>query len=174
MSLYNVMVYYEGEGSTNIFIPGVGDTGITHGRPLYIKNASFNVIEALRQFRTMQINIKINADQLGAFRVIDLNDVKPVNAILQNNLPREEKVSDLDISAVLKSGASGPIIIDTPKPADPVVDYGSYILPSGRNKGKTLKKVDAEGKLKAVYNAIKDRNKEVADMIEKYYDSVRK
>lgn len=71
MSLYNVMVYYNGEGYINLYIPGLGDTNIYNGKPLYLKNASFNVIEALRQYRTMSIKIEINAKQQGAYRIVD-------------------------------------------------------------------------------------------------------
>lgn len=169
MNLYNVMVYYEGEGSTNIFVPGIGDTSITHGRPIYIKNADFNVIEALRQFRKMQINIKINADKLGAFRVIDLSEVHSVSKVLRNNLPKEESVTESDISAVLKSGTTGPIVLDT-KPVD-TTDYGSFVLPSGSYEGKTISEVDKLGKLKSVYNGFKTRNKQVKDAIDNYYKS---
>lgn len=165
MNLYNVMIYYKGEGSTNIYIPGLGDTNITYGRPIYLKNASFNVIEALRQFRTMQIDIKINVDGLGAFRTVDLSSnkepiqrLKPVNEI--------NTVSNDDIKSILSSASNGPIPVE-----NKTQDYGSYILQSGQYEGKTLKEVDEMGKLKAVYNGFKSRNPEVKAAIEKYYES---
>lgn len=170
MNLYNVMVIYEGEGSTNIFIPGVGDTTITYGRPLYIKNASFNVIEALRQFRKMQVNIKINANQLGAFRVIDLGEVTPVRKVLQSNLPKEENVTTSDINSILKSGSNGPITVEKKEQTN----YGTFKLPSGSYEGMTLEEVDKLGKLKSVYNGFKSRNKEVKEAIDKYYASKTK
>lgn len=169
MNLYNVMVYYEGEGSTNIFIPGVGDTSITNGRPLYLKNASFNVVEALRQFRMMMVTIKINAKQEGAFRIIDL--LNTVNNTIINSRPREEKITESDISNVLSSGTSGPIPTIEPLKTEESIDYGKYVLPSGSYEGKTLEEVDKEGKLKAVYNGFKSRNPEVKEAIEKYYES---
>lgn len=172
MDLYNVMVYYEGEGSTNIFIPGVGDTTITYGRPLYLKNASFNVIEALRQFRMMMVTIKINAKQEGAFRIIDLTNT--VNHNIMSRRPVEEKVSvsESDISNVLSSGTQGPIpTLEPLKTEEENIDYGSYVLPSGSYEGKTLAEVDKEGKLKSVYNGFKSRNPEVKEAIEKYYES---
>lgn len=167
MDLQNVMVFYEGEGSTNIYIPGNGDTQITYGRPIYVKNANFNVIEALRQFRKMGINIKIGAGPQGAFRTIDLGlsatVVRP-----QPVQPRQEVVTNADISSVLSSGTKGPIALEPKKEA---IDYGSYVLPSGKFAGKTLKEVDKEGKLKAVYNGYKTRSPEIKEAIEKYYDS---
>ena len=164
MDLYNVMVFYEGEGSTNIYIPGNGDTQITNGRPIYVKNANFNVIEALRSFRKMDINIKIGVGPVGAFRTIDLGVqpqvVRPVQQV-------KEQVTNADISSILSSATNGPIVIDKPK----TEDYGSYVLPSGKFAGKTLKEVDKEGKLKAVYNGYKTRSPEIKQAIEKYYDS---
>lgn len=171
MNLYNVMVTYDGEGETNIYIPGLGDTRIVNGRPLYLKNASFHVIEALRQFRRMQISIKIDAGQKGAFRIVDLGQFsKPV----RKEVPvREEKtaVSDSDISSILKAGTSGPIPVE---PKVEKVSYKDYKLPSGQFEGKTLEEVDKIGKLKSVYNGFKSRNPEVKEAIEKYYEELVK
>lgn len=167
MDLQNVMVFYEGEGSTNIYIPGNGDTQITNGKPIYVKNANFNVIEALRTFRKMKINIKIGASSLGAFRTIDLaanaQVIRP-----QPVQPKQEVVTNADISSVLSAGTKGPIVVEPKKEAN---DFGSYILPSGKFAGKTLKEVDKEGKLQAVYNGYKKRNPEIKEAIEKYYNS---
>lgn len=166
MDLQNVMVFYEGEGSTNIYIPGNGDTQITRGKPIYIKNANFNVIEALRTFRKMKINIKIGASSLGAFRTIDLGAQPAV--VRPQVQPRQEVVTNADISSVLSAGTKGPITVE---PKKETVDLGSYVLPSGKFAGKTLKEVDKEGKLKAVYNGYKKRNPEIKEAIEKYYNS---
>lgn len=169
MNLYNVMVHYEGEGSTNIFIPGLGDTTITYGRPIYLKNASFNVIEALRQFRMMMVRIDIGAKQVGAYRIIDMSNT--VNNTIVKTRPVEEKVSESDISNVLSSGTQGPIPTLEPLKTEETTDYGKYVLPSGSYEGKTLEEVDKEGKLKSVYNGFKSRNPEVKEAIEKYYES---
>lgn len=165
MNLYNIMVRYLGEGSTNIYIPGLGDTYIVYGRPLYLKNASFRVVEALRQFRMMQIDIKINADGLGAFRTIDLsrNTEKPIQMLKPAN--EISTVSNDDIKSILSSASKGPIVIDSKN------DAGDYVLKSGQYEGMTLKEVDKLGKLKAVYNGFKSRNPEVKAAIEKYYES---
>lgn len=170
MNLYNVMVHYDGEGSTNIFIPGLGDTTLTYGRPLYLKNAGFNVIEALRQFRMMMVRIDIGAKQVGAYRIIDLSNT--VSAQVRRSVPTEEKVTESDISNVLSSATSGPIpTLEPLNTKEETTDYGSYVLPSGSFEGKTLAEVDKEGKLKAVYNGFKSRNPEVKEAIEKYYES---
>lgn len=169
MNLYNVMINYKGEGSTNIYIPGLGDTNIVYGRPIYLKNASFNVIEALRQFRVMKIDIQINAKQDGAFRIIDLEVNKtPYAKLKETHQLVKEEVTESDIASVFKAGTSGPI----PTPEKPkTTDFGSYVLPSGSYEGKTLAEVDKMGKLKAVYNGYKNRNKEIKEAIEKYYGS---
>lgn len=171
MNLYNIMVYYNGEGTTNIFIPGVGDTVIGNGRPIYLKNASFNVLEAIRTFRSMGIDLKINVDSLGAFRTIDLQESRnPVN-VLKETRP-VEKVDADDIQSVLKAGSQGPIVLDdSVKESVSTVDYDTYVLPSGKYEGKTLAEVDKEGKLKSVYNGFKTRNPEVKEAIEKYYEN---
>lgn len=170
MNLYNIMVTYDGEGETNIYVPGIGDTHIVNGRPIYLKNAGFNVVEALRQFRNMKINIKIDANSKGAFKIIDLDNTKPT----QRMTPREEitSVSDTEISNILKAGTSGPIPVEPKK--EEKVDYGSYKLPSGQFEGQTLTEVDKLGKLKSVYNGFKSRNPEVKEAIEKYYESLVK
>lgn len=168
MDLYNVMVFYEGEGSTNIYIPGNGDTTITYGRPVYVKNANFNVIEALRSFRKMQISIKIGVSSVGAYRTIDLG-TQP-HFVKSVPIKEKEQVTNADISSILGSATNGPIVIDN-KEEDKTTDYGSYVLPSGKFAGKTLAEIDKEGKLKAVYNGYKTRNKEIKEAIEKYYNS---
>ena len=175
MNLYNVMVSYDGEGSTNIYIPGLGDTNIVHGRPIYLKNASFNVIEALRQFRKMHINIQIGAKGLGAFRTIDLQ-ANTKQAVRQLTPAKDiDNVSEADIKSILSSASNGPIVIEDQKPkAEPTVDYGDYKIPSGQYEGKTLKEVDSMGKLKYVYSGFKSRNPEVKDAIDKYYESQMK
>lgn len=172
MTLYNVMVSYKGEGSTNIFIPGIGDTPITNGRPIYLKNVGFNVIEALRQFRRMQIDLQINAKQEGAFRIIDMSEmVSPIRQMKPIEKVMETGVSQSDISNVLSSGSNGPIPTIEPIKEENKVDYGSFVITSGKFEGKTLAEVDKQGKLKAVYNGFKSRNKEIKEAIEKYYDS---
>ena len=171
MDLYNVMVYYNGEGSTNIFVPGVGDTSITNGRPIYFKNASFNVIEALRQFRKMGIDLKINANQLGAFRIIDLAGVTHIKQLRPVEQVVETGVTQSDITNVLSSGSSGPIpTIPVEKPKN-TVDYSSFVIKSGKFEGQTLAEVDKQGKLKAVYNGFKNKNPEIKEAIEKYYET---
>ena len=172
MNLYNIMVYYKGEGTTNIFIPGIGDTVVSEGRPIYLKNANFNVLEAIRSFRNMGIDIKINVDSLGAFRTIDLGESRnPVNVIKESR--PVEKVDADDIQNVLKSGSKGPIILDEEpiKESLNTVNYDSFVLPSGKFEGKTLLEVDKMGKLKSVYNGFKNRNQEVKEAIEKYYEN---
>lgn len=169
MNTYNVMVNYEGEGSTNIYIPGLGDTTITYGRPLYLRNASFNVIEALRQFRMMQVDIQINAKQEGAFRIVDLSNTTMHN-VMQNRPVEQKKevIDNNDISTVLSSGSNGPIPTLEPIKSNDT-DFGSYKLPSGTYEGMTLSEVDKAGKLKSVYNGFKSRNAEVKEAIENYY-----
>jgi hypothetical protein len=166
------MVYYMGEGSTNIFIPKIGDTTITNGRPIYLKNASFNVIEALRTFRSMQIDLKINAKQDGAFRIIDFTEVNDsLKQIAKQNTVAKEQVSQEEIDSILKSGSTGPIVLESSKSDS---SLGDYKLPSGQYEGKTLSEMDKAGKLKAIYSGFKSRNPEVKEAIEKYYNSVIK
>lgn len=172
MKLYNIMIYYKGEGSTNIYIPELGDTVITEGRPIYLKNASFNVLEAIRSFRNMGIDIKLNVGSLGAFRTVDLGESRnPVNVIKESR--PTEKVDAYDIQNVLKSGSKGPIILDEEPIKESLnnIDYDSYVLPGGKFEGKTLLEVDKMGKLKSVYNGFKNRNPEVKEAIEKYYEN---
>ena len=166
MNTYNVMINYEGDGSTNIFIPQVGDTVVTNGRQLYIKNAPFNVIEALRQYREMMISIQLNAKQKGAFRVIDFSEIQPIKRLINERPEVTHEVPD--ISSVLSSGQNGPIPTIEPIKEQ---DYGAYVLKSGSYEGKSLREVDELGKLKQVYNGFKSRNPEVKEAIEKYYQS---
>lgn len=172
MNLYNVMVTYTGEGETNIYIPGVGDTRITNGRPIYLKGAGFNVIEALRQFRVMQIDLKIGVGQKGAFRIIDLEEItSPIRKPISNVKKEKEPLSNADLDSIFKAGTNGPIPVETKEVEEVKVDYSEYKLPSGQYEGKTLAEVDKEGKLKSVYNGFKSRNPEVKEAIEKYYEA---
>ena len=173
MNLYNVMVSYKGEGYINVYIPGLGDTTIHFGKPIYLKNASFNVIEALRQYRTMSIDIKINADQKGAFRIIDLNEQLTMAKMMKERKEQKQNnVTQEDIASILSSASNGPIVVEPKEPEqEPEIDYASYVLPSGSYEGKTLAEVDKEGKLKSVYSGFKSRNPEVKEAIEKYYAS---
>lgn len=171
MDLYNVMVYYKGEGSTNIYLPCAGDTNIISGRPLYLRNCTYSVIEALRQFRDMMIDFKIGAKQDGAYRIIDFEDLDiPIRSPKNKVSSKKEAVSESEISSIISSGQSGPIAIEQSS----TINYSEYKLPSGQFEGKTLAEVDKEGKLKAVYNGFKSRNPEVKEAIEKYYDSIIK
>ena len=168
MNLYNVMVYYKGEGSLNVYIPGLGETSIIYGRPLYLKNAGFKAIEALRQYRSMMVDIKIGASASGAFRIVDLAEShnpyqrQPIQEVKQ-------AVSTNDINSILSSGTSGPIPVEK---KEEKVDYKSFVLTSGSFEGKTLAEVDKLGKLKSVYNGFKSRNPEVKKAIEEYYKSL--
>ena len=174
MNLYNLMVLFKGEGYITIYIPGIGDTTINYGKPIYLKNAPFKVIEALRQCRNLHIEFRINASQTGAVRIIDFNELQsPFQArpIIQQ---KQEAVTQAEISSVRSAGTSGPIPVEEvviSEKDDSNIDYSKYTLPSGSFEGKTLAEVDKEGKLKAVYNGFKSRNPEVKLAIEKYYES---
>lgn len=169
MNLYNVMVLFKGEGYITIFIPGLGDTTINFGKPIYLKNAPFKVIEALRQYRNLHIEFRINASQQGAVRVVDYNELQSPFQSRPVVQVKQEAVTEAELSSVKSAGTSGPIPVEKPK--QETTDYGDYVLPSGSYEGKTLKEVDKEGKLKSVYNGFKSRNPEVKEAIEKYYES---
>ena len=76
MNLYNVLVTYAGEGAFKFYISGIGEVEITSWRPIFLYNASVQVINDLRLLKRSLINIKINGSPEGAYKIFDLASIK--------------------------------------------------------------------------------------------------
>lgn len=76
MNLYNVLITYSGEGAFKFYIAGIGEVEITSWRPIFLYNASVQVINDLRLLRRSLINIKLNGSPEGAYKIFDLANIK--------------------------------------------------------------------------------------------------
>lgn len=76
MNLYNVLVTYSGEGAFKFYIAGVGEVEISSHRPIFLYNASVQVINDLRLLKRSLVNIKINGNPDGAYKIFDLANIK--------------------------------------------------------------------------------------------------
>ena len=76
MNLYNVLITYSGEGAFKFYIAGIGEVEITSYRPIFLYNASVQVINDLRLLRRSLITIKINGSPEGAYKIFDLANIR--------------------------------------------------------------------------------------------------
>lgn len=76
MNLYNVLITYSGEGAFKFYISGIGEVEITSWRPIFLYNASVQVINDLRLLKRSLISIKINGSPDGAYKVFDLLNIR--------------------------------------------------------------------------------------------------
>ena len=191
MDSYNAMIYFTGEGYINVFLPKVGETVIYAGRPVYLKNMSFDVLNSIRSLRPLRIDLKITNSSKGAYQTIDFSSYTNLKEQIKNTVisqPKLAPVSDEELSSIFSKGTKGPIPLDegkltttdgpaitidmSDKPIEgPVniytVNPGDYIVDSGTHFGKTIQQVFEEGKLDAVYKRTK--NQKLKTAIEEYY-----
>jgi len=76
MNLYNVLITYSGEGAFKFYIAGIGEVEITSYRPIFLYNASVQVINDLRMLKRSLVNIKINGSPEGAYKIFDLANIR--------------------------------------------------------------------------------------------------
>ena len=82
---YNILITYDGDGDFKFRIRKIGDVTITRTQPIYIYNATMDVINDMRQLRK----------------------TKPQLIDLYKN--RVTEVTNEDISNIIKGGSAGPI-----------------------------------------------------------------
>ena len=110
---YNIMISYAGDGDFKFNVRRIGEILISRGKPVYIYNVTFDVINDLRTFKRLLLNVNIGAKPNGAFRIYDYDNYtnmpKAVVGV-KPNVVEKEPVSESEISSILKGGSVAPII----------------------------------------------------------------
>lgn len=119
-SKYNVLIKYLGDGEFKFSIRKIGEVSISKDRPVYLYNATVDIVNSLRALRRMLIEITIGGKPTGAYKIYNLDDYNRENAMYNDRrivVDRRgvEAVSNNDISNILKSGSNGPIEIEEDK-----------------------------------------------------------
>ena len=97
MSTYNVRLSFKGEGELIATLPIIGQFSIWEGRDIYLRGATMEIIETLRQYRSMQLEHTIGGELRGCYRVIDVGaiDKIPKTPFRPVAAPRVEHIKDL-------------------------------------------------------------------------------
>lgn len=97
MSTYNVRLSFKGEGELVATLPIIGQFSIWEGRDIYLRGATMEIIETLRQYRSMQLEHTIGGELRGCYRVIDVGaiDKIPKTPFRPVAAPRVEHIKDL-------------------------------------------------------------------------------
>lgn len=94
---FNVRLSFKGEGDLTFTLPIVGQVTIWAGRDIYLKGATQRIVEVLRQYRSMQLEHKLNGDATGCYRVIEVGTIDriPKNAYRPVAAPKMEHIAAL-------------------------------------------------------------------------------
>lgn len=94
---FNVRLSFKGEGDLTFTLPIVGQITIWAGRDIYLKGATQRIVEILRQYRSMQLEHKLNGDATGCYRVIEVGTIDriPKNAYRPVAAPKMEHIAAL-------------------------------------------------------------------------------
>ena len=130
-NLYNVKIFFKGEGGFTFTLPGYGELTVYNGKDVYIKGLSVSGVELLRQLRPLLLEHTLNAKADGCYKVIDLTsgNNSSLDMFLQANVksePAVKSVADLK-SDLIKT--TGPIIEE-----EPVVVESNAIIPNDESK----------------------------------------
>lgn len=96
-SKFNARVSFMGEGDVSFVLPKIGEITVWSGRDVFIKNATQDIIETLRQYRAIKVEHKLNGDVKGCYKVIDVDDANtiPRNPYMPISAPKVESVASL-------------------------------------------------------------------------------
>lgn len=94
---FNVRLSFKGEGDLTFTLPIIGQITIWAGRDIYLKGATQRIVEILRQYRSMQLEHKLNGDATGCYRVIEVGTIDriPKNAYRPVAAPKTEHIAAL-------------------------------------------------------------------------------
>ncbi|MBQ2639248.1 MAG: hypothetical protein IJF92_00575 [Bacilli bacterium] len=94
---FNARLSFKGDGELTVTLPIVGQISIWAGRDIYLKGATQEIIEYLRQYRVLKLEHKLNGDAKGCYKVIEVADIDriPKNAFRPVAAPKTEHISDL-------------------------------------------------------------------------------
>ena len=76
MSTFNVRVTYKGEGDLNFYLPIVGEIKIWPGRDIFLEGATVEIIEALRNLRSIKVEHTLNGERKGCYKIIDVLEIQ--------------------------------------------------------------------------------------------------
>lgn len=105
---YNILIKYRGDGDFKFMVKRIGEVYISKTKPVYIYNATVEVINDLRSLKRLLIDVIIGAKPTGAYKVYDYNDYTDMPRAMvgrKPNLRETEPMSNSDISAILKGGS---------------------------------------------------------------------
>jgi hypothetical protein len=96
-SKFNVRLSFKGDGDLTFQLPIVGEITIWAGRDIFLKGATAEIVETLRQYRSMKLEHKLNADAKGCYRVIEVDNIERIPYGLYRSVavPKAENISDL-------------------------------------------------------------------------------
>lgn len=107
---YNILITYDGDGDFKFRIRKIGDVTITRTQPIYIYNATMDVINDMRQLKRMLVNTTIGAKPTGAYKIYNYDEYLAVTSgSVRPEVKRVTEVTNEDISNILKGGSAGPI-----------------------------------------------------------------
>ena len=97
MSTFNARLSFKGEGELTVTLPVIGQISIWNGRDIFLKGATQEIIETLRQYRSMMLEHTLNGEAKGCYRVIEVNAIDriPQNQFRAVAAPRTEHISAL-------------------------------------------------------------------------------
>ena len=107
---YNILITYDGDGDFKFRIRKIGDVTITRTQPIYIYNATMDVINDMRQLKRMLVNTTIGAKPTGAYKISNYDEYLAVTSgSVRPEVKRVTEVTNEDISNILKGRSAGPI-----------------------------------------------------------------
>lgn len=94
---FNVRLSFKGEGDLTFQLPIIGEITIWAGRDIFLVGATTEIVETLRQYRSMKLEHKLNADSKGCYKVIEVDNIDriPYGLYRPVAVPKAENISDL-------------------------------------------------------------------------------
>lgn len=94
---FNVRLSFKGEGDLTFQLPIVGEVTIWAGRDIFLVGATTEIVETLRQYRSMKLEHRLNADSKGCYKVIEVDNIDriPYGLYRPVAVPKAENISDL-------------------------------------------------------------------------------
>lgn len=94
---FNVRLSFKGEGDLTFQLPIVGEVTIWAGRDIFLVGATTEIVETLRQYRSMKLEHKLNTDSKGCYKVIEVDNIDriPYGLYRPVAVPKAENISDL-------------------------------------------------------------------------------
>lgn len=94
---FNVRLSFKGEGDLTFQLPIVGEVTIWAGRDIFLVGATTEIVETLRQYRSMKLEHKLNGDPKGCYKVIEVDNIEriPYGLYRPVAVTKTENISEL-------------------------------------------------------------------------------